>query len=198
MASSSLTLEPAIPEHLQKPRTIPLRGNPDYSPPVPAYSARFPLETKHLVMAIIGVQTRPTIENPSPHYTTSSSSFQEILTFIEKPLVEKQYEPQYWESASMTDPRDAFNQTAIAYWRTRGDYEGWSRESGFATWWESLTPGGGGGEKGWFLEVLFPSIDRFETVFSDDKEPEGAAYMRCGVSGPIREHVYVRAMRIHL
>lgn len=172
-------LEPAIPEHLQKSRTVPLRGKTDYEPPVPAYSARFPIETKGLVIGIIGVQTRGSLDSKP-----NSTGFQQIVSFIEKPV--KQYKPRYWEAASVTDNQGAFNQTAIAYWQTKADYEGWSAESGFSAWWESLTPEG---DEGWFLEVLLPSIDRFETVFSDDSEPEGAAYMRSGVSGPIREHV---------
>lgn len=172
-------LEPAIPEHLQKPRTVPLRGKTNYEPPVPAYSARFPIDTKGLVIGIIGVQTRGSIDNKS-----NSAAFKEIVSFVEKPV--EKYKPCYWEAAAVTDNRGAFNETAIAYWQTKADYEGWSKESGFAAWWESLTPGG---EHGWFLEVLLPSIDRFETVFSDNSEPEGAAFMRSGVSGPIREHV---------
>lgn len=178
--ASAAALEPAIPEHLQIPRTVPLRGKTDYEPPVPAYSARFPIDTKDLVIGIIGVQTRGSVVEHKPN----SAAFRQIIDFVEKPV--EKYKPRYWESASVTDNRGAFNETAIAYWQTRTDYEGWSRESGFADWWESLVPGA---ENGWFLEVLLPSIDRFETVFSDSSEPEGAAFMRSGVSGPIREHV---------
>lgn len=55
-----------------------------------------------------------------------------------------------------------------------------------------------GRDVGWFLEVFSPSIDRFETVFSNDTIPEGAAHMRESVSGPMREHVYWGSMRDRL
>jgi hypothetical protein len=43
---------------------------------------------------------------------------------------------------------------------------------------------------GWFKEVFSPSIDRFETIFSENTVPEGAAQMRESISGPVQEHVY--------
>ncbi|KAL0260204.1 hypothetical protein SLS55_003888 [Diplodia seriata] len=49
---------------------------------------------------------------------------------------------------------------------------------------------------GWFREVLFPSIDRYETIFSSaDVGDEGGARLREGLSGPVREHVYWGSMR---
>jgi hypothetical protein len=157
---AAVELESAIPEHLQKPRTVPARTPPDYQPPVPAYS---------------------------PH-------FKKIVSFVESPADEN-HKPRYWEAASVTDNRGHFNKAAIAYWQTKADYESWSANSGFKAWWDSLQPEK---EVGWFLEVLLPSIDRFETIFSDNDKPEGAAYMREGISGPVKEHVYWGSMRDRL
>ncbi|SMR46619.1 unnamed protein product [Zymoseptoria tritici ST99CH_1E4] len=183
-----MELESAIPAHLQQPRTVPARTPDNYQPPVPAYSARFPIDTKDLVIAIIGVQRGGSIDL-RPH----SAGFKEIVSFVEAPLDKSR--PRYWEAATVTDNRGYFNETAIAYWQTKSDYEQWSTESGFKSWWASLQPEM---ESGWLLEVLLPSIDRFETVFSDNNEPEGAAFMREGVSGPIKEHVYWGSMRDRL
>jgi hypothetical protein len=53
-------------------------------------------------------------------------------------------------------------------------------------------------EHGWFLEVLSPTVDRFETVFADKQVPEGAAYMRERVSGELLKHGYWGSMRDRL
>ncbi|KAJ7630436.1 heme-containing dehydratase protein [Roridomyces roridus] len=92
-----------------------------------------------------------------------------VLGFIRG---ENKQAPSFWEIASVTD-----NQ---GYWKGREDYEQWSTTSGFAQW------------------SSFPSVDRFETVFSNNEVPEGAAHMREGVSGQIQEHVYWGSMRDRL
>ncbi|KJX94072.1 hypothetical protein TI39_contig4220g00014 [Zymoseptoria brevis] len=130
---AAMELESAIPAHLQQPRTVPARTPDNYQPPVPAYSARFPIDTKDLVIAIIGVQRGGSIDL-GPH----SAGFKEIVSFTEAPL--EKYRPRYWEAATVTDNRGYFNETAIAYWQTKSDYEQWSIESGFKSWWASLQP----------------------------------------------------------
>lgn len=178
-------LEPAIPEHLRVERTIPVSTPPNYQPPFPAYSARFPKEVKGLANAIIGVQHRSQSQTHSPAY-------KELIAFVEKPVKSK---PRYWEAASVTDNRGYCNEVVIPYWENKSDFGSWKSESGFDEWWQSLKPGS---EHGWFLEVFFPSMDRFETVFSDNVEPEGAAHMRESVSGTLQEHVYWGSMRDRL
>jgi hypothetical protein len=101
----------------------------------------------------------------------------------------------YFEIASYVDPASYRNEAAFAYWPSKSSYESWVEQSDFGDFWEALKPGG---EVGWFLEVFSPSIDRFETVFSNDSIPEGAAHMRESVSGPMREHVYWGSMRDRL
>ena len=184
MASPS-TLEPAIPEHLRTERTIPAKTPPDFVPPFPAYSARWPKETKGLVTAIIGVQ--------HPNVTDGQSAqFKHLAAWMNKDVPSK---PRYWEAAAVTDNQGYYNEAVIPYWPSKHDYQAWASNSGFESWWDSLKPEG---ETGWFLEVFFPSIDRLETVFSDNVQPEGAAYMREGVSGTLQEHVYWGSMRDRL
>jgi hypothetical protein len=43
---------------------------------------------------------------------------------------------------------------------------------------------------GWFIEAIFPTMDRFETVFSNPSSPEGAAVLSSHMSGAIEEHGY--------
>lgn len=179
-------LESAIPEHLRVERTIPANTPKNYQPPFPAYSARFPKDAKGLVTAIIGVQ------HPKPT-ETRSKEYQQLINFVEKPSGKSK--PKYWEAASVTDNRGFHNEVVIPYWSTKEDYDLWRSESGFAPFWDGLDAEG---EVGWFLEVFLPSMDRFETVFSDNVEPEGAANMRTGVSGTLQEHVYWGSMRDRL
>jgi hypothetical protein len=180
------TLEPAIPTHLRTERTIPSKLPEDYQPPFPAYSARFSEDVKDLVMAIIGVQH----ENRE---TSMTDDFKKIVGFVEKPL--KDSRPRFWEAATVMDTSGFFNEVAIVYWKSTQYFKSWKADSGFDAWWKGLEPGG---ESGWFFEVLLPSVDRFETVFSDDVVPEGAAHMREASSGQIAEHVYWGSMRDRL
>ena len=180
------TLESAIPENFRQERTLPAKTPPNYQPPYPSYSARWPREAKDLVMAIIGTQHEARVHGHSPEY-------QKIVTFVEGSPDE--WKPRYWEAASVTDNRGYFNEAAICYWQTGADYEAWASQSGFEAWWQDLkaTP-----EVGWFQELFSPSLDRFETVFSDNVVPEGAAHMRESISGEIQEHTYWGSMRDRL
>lgn len=176
-------LENAIPPHLQTERLIASKTPQDYVPPFPAYSARFPKEAKDLVMAIIGTQYKGEVDSRRAEYT-------KLIDFVGKG--DEKTKPRYWESASVVDNRGYTNEVVIPYWLNKADYEQWSSDSGFGAWWESLEPSS---ENGWFLEVFLPSIDRFETVFSDNIVPEGAANMREAISGEIQQHVYWGSMR---
>lgn len=179
-------LEDAVAPHLRVERTIPEKTPQNYMPPFPAYSARFPKEAKDLVMVVIGIQSPSKGHERGPEY-------RQLLDFVEKPLSKSM--PRYYEPASVVDNRGFLNEIVIPYWQTKADYELWREESGFNTWWTARAPGG---EHGWFLEAFVPSMDRFETVFSDNVVPEGAANMREGVSGEIKQHVYWGSMRDRL
>ncbi|EQL35888.1 hypothetical protein BDFG_02492 [Blastomyces dermatitidis ATCC 26199] len=181
-------LESAIPEHLLQERTRPVNTPPNFNPPFPAYSARFPKCTKDLVMAVVGAQYSTPIDEDGLAMSTVSG-------FINNPTAAGK-KPSFWELASVTDNRGAYNIAVLAYWPDKGSYTEWATTSGFQTWWDTLDPETQ--RHGWFLEVFFPTIDRFETVFSDNEVPEGAAHMRESVSGPLREHVYWGSMRDRL
>ncbi|KAK4632287.1 Phenylacetaldoxime dehydratase [Fulvia fulva] len=179
-------LESAIPEHLRVERTIPANTPANYQPPFPAYSARFPKDAQGMVTAMIGVQHKNAVQG-------QSTEFKQISSFVEKPS--NGVKPRYWEAASVKDNRGYYNEVAIPYWRSKEDFDQWRSESGFESWWKALQTDG---EVGYFLEVFLPSIDRFETVLSDNNEPEGVANMRVGVSGMLQEHVYWGSMRDRL
>jgi hypothetical protein len=181
------TLEPAIPQHLQKPRTCPVSKPPHYTPPFPSYCARFPSLMSDLVMVNIGAQY------PSKD-AFSSYAIEKIKTFMTTSSSSSL--PSFWETASVTDKRGFYNISVIAYWPSSTEFESWKAGSGFEAWWQSPDREGDG--NGWFLEVFMPPMDRFETVFSNNQVPEGAANMRAQISGEVGEHGYWGSMRDRL
>lgn len=185
------TLESAIAPHLRVERTCPARMPADYTPPFPAMCARFPEKTKDLVMAIIGVQY------PDPKLADETKGLTQILSFVTGKTIAAS--PRHYDIAAVTDETGAYNECVIAYWDQKSQFEEWKKDSSFSKWWEDLDPKS---EKiGWFQEVFFPSVDRYETIYSnflDGKEIDGAGYLGDGVSGLIQEHVYWGSMRDRL
>ena len=181
-------LESAIPKRLQQERTTAISTPENYEPPFPAYCARFPENTKELVMAIVGAQYASPVDN-------DGAAISHLSGFMEN-SPDADTRPSFWELTSVVDTTGAYNIAVIAYWPNRASYTRWSAASGFQTWWEGINPEEE--RHGWFLEVFFPSFERFETVFSDNEVPEGAANMRESVSGPMKEHAYFGSMRDRL
>lgn len=184
--SATSVLEPAIPAHLTTERTLPSNLPQNYQPPFPAYAARFPKSAKGLVMAVIGFQKNNEVLN-------SDEDRKKLVSFMSQQLGD--VTPQHWDLATVLDKEGYHNITAIAYWKNVAEHNAWIEKSGFGAFWKDLKPTGG---IGWFMEVFSPSIDRLETVFSDNNVPEGIAHMRESVSGPLQEHVYWGSMRDRL
>ncbi|KAL1605904.1 hypothetical protein SLS59_003025 [Nothophoma quercina] len=178
-------LESAIPPHLQKPRTCPMSMPPDYNPPFPGYCARFSTSMSHLVMGIIGAQ-----------YPSKGAFDKTAIETIKTFATASADVPSFWETTSSTDRLGHYNIAIIAYWPSVSNFLAWKQSSGFDAWWQSPDRQSDG--HGWFQEVLLPSIDRFETVFSNSEVPEGAANMREKVSGEMGEHAYWGSMRDRL
>ncbi|PVI03301.1 hypothetical protein DM02DRAFT_612378 [Periconia macrospinosa] len=180
-------LECAIPEHMRVKRTCPVGTPQNYEPPFPGYCARFPEKMNNLVMAIIGGQ-----------YVSSAADGGAGIARIKEYVIEgpEALRPSFWEVVSVTDKKSAFNIAVIAYWPGTENYKKWAQESGFQQWWNGLDAQQ---EKhGWFLEVLSPSLQRFETIFSNHSAPEGAANMQEKISGELEEHGYWGSMRDRL
>ncbi|KAF9630188.1 hypothetical protein BFW01_g369 [Lasiodiplodia theobromae] len=222
-------LEPAIPPHLQRPRTCPARLPHDaFEPPNAAYCARFPESITDLVMATICAQAR----SPAAELSPATDILAPVIAFLkhadgkegsgdgdaeEEGQEEKStLRPSAFDLISFRDAAGHHNVGVIAYWPGgRARFEEWSEASGFEAWWRGLddassppsplspTSSSSEGAKegketdvGWFREVFFPTLDRYETVFSNQEAgEEGAARMRAGMSGPVREHVYWGSMR---
>jgi len=175
----------SIADHLKCPRTQPARlPNPDFQPPYPSFSVRFPENVSQLVMAIIGAQHKSASDAAS---LTSRSTLSAFLTSATSTTP-----PSFFEWASMNDNKGFYNISALAYWPSKLAYESWADESGFKAWWQALRPDS---PNGWFLEVFFPTTDRFETLFNTDTVREGSAHMGQCMSEAIKEHGYWGSMR---
>ena len=138
-------------------------------------------------MAVIGAQYASVAGN-------DGTAISKLQDFVNKAPESKR--PSFWEVASVVDKRGEYSIAVIAYWRSADVHKKWQQESGFDTWWQSPDREQDG--HGWFQEVLRPTIDRFETVFSNPENPEGAANMQERISGEMEEHAYWGSMRDRL
>lgn len=182
-----MALESAIPNHLGRRRTQPSKLPGNYDPPFPGFTARFPTDIKDIVMVIAGAQH---INKD----TSDRSALTKLIDFLGRGP--EKYGCTYWEPAAVTDNSGAYNEVIIAYWHSEPQYRSWSMHSGFEAWWSSLNPESE--QHGWFLEILLPTVERFETIFSNDEALEGAAHMGGRMSGRVSEHAYWGSMRDRL
>jgi aldoxime dehydratase len=88
------------------------------------------------------------------------------------------------DHARYVDERGHVTTVVIAYWTDPGSYARWT--AGVPGWTDPAHRRDG---LGFFLELLTPSVDRFETLFSNDRL-EGVARLSGGLSGEVREHGY--------
>ncbi|GAB3295410.1 phenylacetaldoxime dehydratase [Epidermidibacterium keratini] len=167
-------LESAIAEHLQRERTQPV-GHPDgYVPRVAAISARFDPALTQVAMAYFGVQFRGD-EIPS----AASDALRELDADPGEHAPVHAINAQYVDEAGFT------NLVAIRYWADVTAYDAW--KAARPAWTDPSRASDG---VGFFSEVITPSADRFETVFSEGDELEGIGAGVGWPSGPIREHGY--------
>lgn len=171
---SAAQLEPAIPPHLQMPRTRPLGAPEGFVPATPSYSARFSRDVTELPMAFFGVQ----FGKASPE---SARAIELQQTGFEQP-----FGPAFHDRADYVDERGYTNSILVGYWDSRETYDRWcaSLPPG---WWQagaSLD-----GELGFFRECYTPSISETETTFSHP-HPEGYAKIARAMSGMTDTHGY--------
>lgn len=192
-----MVMESSIAPHLRCPRSIPAcLPDPSFEPPYPSFSIRFPQNVTRLVLAIIGAQHKPGASE-----NTISASRSIVSSFLSPPTTPETWTPPpFHDWTSVTDNKGYFNHCALVYWDSKSSYDSWATGSGFKTWWDALDAKDDDGP-GWFLEVLSPTTDRFETLFNTDTEVsrEGSAHMpgAC-MSATIQEHGYWGSMRDRL
>jgi aldoxime dehydratase len=173
-------MEPAIPEHLITARARHPRVGAEYTPPYPSFMARHNPSVNHLVMAYLGLQFRPGAE----------AAAAVPLASIAKRFSE-QDGPGHWDRARCTDEEGFVNVVSVAYWDDPVRFQRWFATHGAG--WTGEEPVDA--KLGFFTEILKPTIERYETVFSANDMAEGAAVIADGMSGMVREHAYWGAMR---
>ena len=168
-------MESAIPKHLQCPRTRQRRVPDDYSPPYPSTVARFKPGIERVVMAYFGIQYRG---EAAPEAATQALR-------LNAGAFDGDKAPGHWDRARYVDEAGFTNVISIGYWVDTDRFDAWF--AGFGSQWASDALARDG--VGTFTEVLRPSVQRFETLFSSDL-PEGVAVLADGLSGVVQEHAY--------
>jgi len=173
-------VESAIPEHLRIARTRHRRVRDDYAPPYPSFVARHQPSVARVVMAYFGLQYK----GDAP--TAAGAALDRLADAFRAPQG-----PGHWDRARYVDEADYANVVSVAYWDEPARFDAW-----FAGVRDAWT---GDGEAvaglGTFTEVLRPSVEGYETLFSSLGRPEGIAALATGMSGEVQEHAYWGGMR---
>lgn len=160
----------------------------DYQPAFPAYCARFNPSVNDIVIATLGAQHNSIAD------ARDAGALSKILSFVKVDCGSDS--PKHWDVASVKDARGAYNEIAMVYWDSLSSFEAWKLKSGYQVWWDALDPRQE--RHGWFQEILLPSVDRAETIYSDvnpESTINGHGHMFESMSGLIQEHVYWGSMR---
>jgi aldoxime dehydratase len=173
-------MESAIPEHLKTARTRHRRVPDDYAPPYPSFVARHKPSVAQVVMAYFGVQTSA---------VPSKDAEQALGWIVSRFGMENR--PTHWDRARYIDEAGFTNIVTVAYWDDRSQFDGWFPAARDGWTGEARTADGAGT----FIEVLYPSVEGYETLFSSLGRPEGIAVLADGLSDEIQEHAYWGGMR---
>lgn len=177
-------MESAIPQHLRTERTRHRRVEDDYNPPYPSFVARHKPAVERVVMAYFGLQYRA---DADPAVTSAA---RQALDGIAGAFG-NEHGPGHWDRARYVDEADCANVLSIAYWDDPLRFDRWLSAHGRA--WTAR--GEQGGPIGYFIEVLRPAVERYETLFSANDRAEGIAVLADGMSDVILEHAYWGGMR---
>jgi aldoxime dehydratase len=173
-------MESAIPSHLQVKRTRHRRVPDDYQPPYPAFVARYHPPVERVVMAYFGLQYRSA---PSPTLAAALDWIAEKFAAAGG--------PKHWDRSQYVDEAGYTNLVSVAYW---------DDQKIFDAWFSPASEGWTGAKSkfarfGTFIEVISPSVNDYETLFSSLGRPEGIAVLADNLSGDVMEHPYWGAMR---
>jgi aldoxime dehydratase len=169
-------MESAIPAHLTVERRVhPARKSETFRPPYPSFSARFDPAVGQVVMAYLGLQYA-TPEPPAVVAAAQSDLLADLLAGASG--------PDHRDQARYVDEAGYHTILNILYWTDPQDFDRWldHRES-----WTG--PRHRSEEAGFFSEVIRPTVQRFETLFSSDRT-EGVSVASEKLSGEIQEHGY--------
>jgi len=173
-------MESAIPLHLCTERTRRRRVPDDYAPPYPSFVARHRTDVARMVMAYFGVQYRGT---PSPAVDAALTAIAACFAAVDGPA--------HWDRAGHVDQAGYVNVLSVAYWDDIAAFDRWFAPTRDA--WTGDQQAGAG--IGFFIEVIRPAVESYETLFSSPDRAEGVAVLADGMSGEVQEHAYWGGMR---
>jgi aldoxime dehydratase len=167
-------MESAIPGHLLAERTRPRRVPDDYAPPYPSFVARSRPEVRQVVMAYLGIQ----FDGDQPPLDVLDRAFAAADG------------PGHHDRARQAGPDGTTEVVSIAYWDDPDAFDRW-----FAAHRESWLGDAARDGHGRWAEVLRPTVEEHETLFSSLGRPEGVAVLAEEFSGEVQEHGYWGGMR---
>jgi aliphatic aldoxime dehydratase len=173
-------MDSAIPLHLRTTRSRHKRGPDDYVPPYPSFVARHEPSVSRVVMAYFGVQYRG--DEPA--------AAADGLRWIADRFGAS-HGASHWDRAQYVDQAGYATVISVAYWDDVAQFDTWFAP--VRTDWMSEHRAGGG--IGLFIEVIRPSVETYETLFSSLGRPEGIAVLADAMSDEIQEHAYWGGMR---
>lgn len=167
-------MESSIADHLVLDRTRPTRKGEDFRPAYPSFSARFDPAITRVVMAYYGVQFQG---NMPPSVAAAVDELHDAAELADG--------PPYRDQARYTDEAGYETIINILYWIDIDAHDRWSANAPDWTASERYTH-----DAGFFTEIVTPTVDRFETLFSSDRVEGISVAASGGLSGEIREHAY--------
>ena len=168
-------MESAIPRHLRTDRTRPRRIADDYAPPYPGFVARHKPAVKRVVMAYFGLQYQGEAS------VDAAAALQRIGAAFAAADA-----PGHWDRATCVDEAGFTNVISTGYWDAPTRFDAW-----FAVHGRPWTADSRVAERaGYFIEVLRPAVERYETLFSTSDRAEGIAVLADGMSDTVQEHAY--------
>ena len=181
--STPAALESSIAPHLRHEGRTPRHRPGTYQPPYPSFSARFGEDVTAVVMAYFGVQARAPRD---PALGPALAGLRQELAATDGPA--------YFDRARYVDAQGYTTVISVAYWDDPAAFGAWYTAHG-ASWLDPARPAAG---LGFFLELVTPAMERFETIFSSPDRVEGVTGAAAGFSGMIEEHAYWGSMRDRL
>lgn len=208
-------MESAIPGHLRREPTRTRRIPDDYVPPYPSFVARHAPTVNRVVMAYFGLQ-QPAADAVEGGATSGDARTADDArtgghaksgggagaaagastlagqTDANAALADLAARfggedgPGHWDRARTVDDQGYRNVLTIAYWDEPARFDRWYQAHG-EPW---LARGDAGGPLGYFVEIIRPSVERYETLFSAHDRPEGIAVLAEVMSDEVQEHAY--------
>jgi aldoxime dehydratase len=183
-------MESAIPGNLTVERTRHRRIPDDYAPPFPGFVARSAPGVRQVVMAYLGLQVPATGDAGG---VPDDPAVAEALAGLDAAYTAPDG-PRHHDRAIDLVPAGPGGHTdivSIAYWDDPAAFDRW-----FAAHRDDwMGPRHAGGTVGRWVEVIRPTVQEFETLFTTTDHPEGVAALADSWSEEIQEHGYWGGMR---